>query len=103
MGEALIDNDGVAHEMAGLLPVTTSFESRTRHLGYRRLTHQSVLPWPKKLRGHEFHYSTLSAQGDNTALFQAENAVGDALDPMGLALDNCIGSYAHVIAPEDAG
>ena len=101
MGDVLIDADGVAHEMAGLLPVTTSFEQRTRHLGYRRLTHNSALPWPETLRGHEFHYSTLIAQGDNTALFAVENAVGDVLQPMGLSYGKCVGSYAHVIAPED--
>lgn len=101
MGDVLIDGDGVAHEMAGLLPVTTSFEQRTRHLGYRRLTHKSVLPWPETLRGHEFHYSTLIAQGDDAALFMAENAMGDVLDPMGLSMGKCVGSYAHVIAPEE--
>lgn len=101
MGDVLIDGDGVAHEMAGLLPVTTSFEQRTRHLGYRRLSHNSALPWPETLRGHEFHYSTLIAQGDDTALFAAENAVGDVLEPMGLSFGKCVGSYAHVIAPED--
>jgi len=43
----------------------------------------------------------LIAQGDNTALFAAENAVGDVLQPMGLSNGKCVGSYAHVIAPED--
>lgn len=100
LGERLIDGQGGSHKMAGLLPVTTSFEKRTRHLGYRRLKHESALPWPARLRGHEFHYSTLMEQRDGTPLFEAENAVGEALAPMGLAQGRCIGSYAHVISAE---
>ena len=37
LGTSLIDADGKAHAMLGLLPVETSFATRTRHLGYRKL------------------------------------------------------------------
>lgn len=100
MGDQLIDAKGVAHQMAGLLPVTTSFEQRTRHLGYRKLTHDSPLPWPKKLRGHEFHYSTLTASAKGAPLFQATNAMNEPEAPMGIHQGRIMGSYAHVIAPD---
>lgn len=100
MGDQLIDANGTAHSMAGLLPVTTSFEKRTRHLGYRKLTHDSPLPWPKQLRGHEFHYSTLTASQDGAALFQATNALDETEASMGMHQGRIMGSYAHVIAAE---
>ena len=38
LGESLIDSDGCAHRMAGLLPLSTSFAERRLHLGYREAT-----------------------------------------------------------------
>ena len=35
LGQAIIDGEGQRHEMAGLLPLITTFEQRKRHLGYR--------------------------------------------------------------------
>jgi len=101
LGECLIDGDGVAHEMAGLLPVVKSFESRTRHLGYRKLTHESPLPWPKALRGHEFHYSTLISDDREESLFKATNAIDEPLLPMGYCKGRVMGSYAHVISGDE--
>ena len=97
LGEALIDKDGKAHKMAGLLPVTTSFAKRKLHLGYRKLSQNGALPWPKNLRGHEFHYSTLESQQAGENLFHAQNSQGEELAPMGLRIGNIMGSYAHVI------
>jgi cobyrinic acid a,c-diamide synthase len=103
MGEALIDGDGVGHAMAGLLPVTTSFAERRMHLGYRRLVHDGALPWPRTLRGHEFHFSTAVSQGAGEALFEAAtDSAGRPLPPMGLRRGRIMGSYAHVIDVEEA-
>ena len=60
LGDGLIDKEGQRHAMAGLLPVSTSFEKPKRHLGYRTLTLQQPCPLGPKgttFRGHEFHYS----------------------------------------------
>ena len=100
LGEQLIDAQGIAHKMAGLLPVETSFEKRKLQLGYRRLIHNSPLPWPQRLRGHEFHYSTLTKSLDGAPLFQASNAKAEPLAAMGLCQNRIMGSYAHVIAPD---
>lgn len=97
MGEALIDREGQAHAMAGLLPSSTSFAERRLQLGYRYLNHDGVLPWPKNLTGHEFHFSTLSSQGGGDSLFQAADSGGRQIGPMGERIGRVMGSYAHVI------
>ncbi|MEM8837409.1 MAG: cobyrinate a,c-diamide synthase [Pseudomonadota bacterium] len=103
MGRALIDAEGRSHEMAGLLPLVTTFQERKRTLGYRSLTHSSPLPWPGSLSGHEFHYSTLSSGETGDALFGAKTSKGEDLAPMGLKRGRIMGSYAHVIAPSHQG
>ncbi len=67
LGEALIDKEGVTHRMAGLLGLVTSFEKRRMHLGYRSAALLAPLPGfaaGARLRGHEFHYSTILDQPD---------------------------------------
>ncbi|MGE0006697.1 MAG: cobyrinate a,c-diamide synthase [Parvibaculaceae bacterium] len=98
LGRALIAADGRVHEMADLLPVTTSFAKRKLRLGYRRLEHDGVLPLPKVLKGHEFHYSMIDSQDEETPLFHASDACARDLGPMGLRRNRVMGSYAHVIA-----
>ena len=96
LGEALVDKTGAAHAMAGLLPVVTRIDRPKRILGYRRMTQSGALPWPAQLNGHEFHYSS-AKQSRLPPLFLASDARGEALPPMGTAIGNVMGSYAHVI------
>lgn len=96
LGEALVDRDGTSHAMSGLLPVTTRIDRPKRTLGYRRLVHSGGLPWPARLNGHEFHYSS-AKQSRLPPLFVATDARGDALPPMGAAINRVMGSYAHVV------
>ncbi|MEL6748120.1 MAG: hypothetical protein AAFO79_09965, partial [Pseudomonadota bacterium] len=112
LGDALIDAAGTGHPMLGLLSHTTSFTAPKRTLGYRVLRHdQTVLPWPTNLRGHEFHYTSQSDGPRGTGysneagkpaespLFDAMDAVGTQLGPIGARRGNVAGSYAHVISP----
>jgi len=103
LGEVLIDAEGVGHAMAGLLPIETSFASRSLHLGYRYLEHDGPLPWPKRLAGHEFHYSTVAREGAAQPLFAAADSSGRQIGPVGLRRGNVMGSYAHVIDAREAG
>ena len=96
LGETLIDKAGQGHAMAGLLPVTTRIDRPKRVLGYRRLVQVGDLPWPARLNGHEFHYSS-AKQSRLTPLFAATDARGDAMPPMGAVIGRVMGSYAHVI------
>ncbi len=97
LGETLIDKEGVSHRMAGLLPLETSFAARKLHLGYRKLKPLGGLPFIGSLNGHEFHYSTIAREGEAERLFEAEDAAGTPLPPMGLRRGRVMGSYAHVI------
>ncbi|MEL6522626.1 MAG: cobyrinate a,c-diamide synthase [Pseudomonadota bacterium] len=95
LGKALTDADGTTHEMAGLLDLQTSFADRKLHLGYRTLR-AAAGPFAGTWNGHEFHYATtLHAQGE--PLFQASDARGEMLPPMGLHTDRVCGSFAHII------
>ncbi|MEO5804972.1 cobyrinate a,c-diamide synthase [Devosia sp.] len=96
LGEVLIDKAGVPHAMAGLLPVVTRIDRPKRILGYRRLAHASPLPWPERLAGHEFHYSS-ARQSRLPPLFHAKDAYAETLPPMGAVIGRVMGSYAHVI------
>jgi cobyrinic acid a,c-diamide synthase len=96
LGEALTDKEGRTWPMAGLLPIATRVDRPKRTLGYRRLSHNSPLPWPKELTGHEFHYSSAVAQS-SSPLFAAIDALGTELAPTGAVVGRVMGSYAHVI------
>ncbi|MDC0115992.1 cobyrinate a,c-diamide synthase [Octadecabacter sp.] len=101
LGETLIDADGTSHKMAGLLGLTTSFATRKLHLGYRSLRaigpfHPDVYSVAGTHTGHEFHYATtINAQG--APLFDAADADGTPLGPIGLMEGRVAGSFAHII------
>ncbi|WP_421761220.1 cobyrinate a,c-diamide synthase [Devosia sp.] len=100
LGQSLTDKSGVNHPMTGLLPVETRIDRPKRTLGYRRLNHESPLPFPARLNGHEFHYSS-ARQTRTTPLFSATDALGKVLPPMGAVAGRVMGSYAHVIDVAD--
>jgi cobyrinic acid a,c-diamide synthase len=96
LGRGLVDAKGARHEMLGLLPLETSFQTRKLHLGYRQLTPLSD-HFTGVLGAHEFHYATtLTANGP--PLFAAEDADGVFLDNMGLHIGQTCGSFAHIIS-----
>ena len=97
LGDSLTDAEGQSHVMAGLLPLATSFANRKLTLGYRCLTPLAGAPFSCPLNAHEFHYSTLVTEGSADRLYEATDAIGDPLPPMGLRRDKVMGSYAHVI------
>lgn len=107
LGEAIVDADGRAHAMAGLLPLTTRFDRRRLHLGYRRIVQRGETPLGpagQRLRGHEFHYSTVGAEGEAAdgaeRPFEAEDACGAGRGPLGLRRGRIFGSYLHLIDGE---
>jgi cobyrinic acid a,c-diamide synthase len=104
LGQTLIDAQGVAHPMAGLLPVATSFAERRLTLGYRslRLTAGGVIGARGLMfRGHEFHYATIVEEGPGEALFQAADAEGRRSFAAGRMVGRVAGSFCHVIDRED--
>lgn len=97
LGEGLVDAEGQAHAMLGLLPLVTSYAVRQRHLGYRKL--RSLVPehFSGEFTAHEFHYSTVVSEGACEPLFEARDALGVPLGGVGLRHGSVAGSYMHLI------
>lgn len=103
LGRALIDADGTAHAMAGLLGHTTSFARRKLNLGYRTATLLAdgpLGPAGTAFRGHEFHYATVVEHGADTPLFAVTDANGAPVEEAGSRRGLVSGSFFHLI---DAG
>ncbi|MBK1687835.1 cobyrinate a,c-diamide synthase [Rubrivivax gelatinosus] len=106
LGSVLEDADGTRHPMAGLLGLETSFRQRRLHLGYRLAELQAPLPGyaaGTRLRGHEFHYASVSAQPD-APLARIVDADGREVAETGSwrVLDGggrVSGSFFHLVAP----
>jgi cobyrinic acid a,c-diamide synthase len=104
LGAGLTDASGQTHEMVRLLNHSTSFAARKMHLGYRRATllSDSALGMQgTSLRGHEFHYATVSDPGDNEAFAALSDASGAPLGAAGSRRGHVSGSFFHLIAQEE--
>ncbi|MEI4263517.1 cobyrinate a,c-diamide synthase [Roseovarius sp. D0-M9] len=102
LGEALIDKDGARHQMAGLLGLVTSYEKRKFHLGYRQATLSAPLPGHApgaRLRGHEYHYSTILEQPD-APLAAVADADGNSVPETGSRRGRVSGTFFHLITAE---
>ena len=105
MGAGLVDAQGVRHAMAGLLGLETSFHARKMHLGYRSATLNAAIPGMTagtRLRGHEFHYATITTQPD-AALADVTDANGVAVAETGSQRSQSggglsTGTFFHLIA-----
>jgi cobyrinic acid a,c-diamide synthase len=105
LGQSLEDGTGRMHAMTGLLGHTTSFAKRKLHLGYRaaRLLSDGVLgPKGARVRGHEFHYASLTAAGDDEPFAELSDSEGRALGKGGGRRDRVSGTFFHAIAADDA-
>jgi cobyrinic acid a,c-diamide synthase len=101
LGMSLVDASGVAHPMAGLLGVETSFEKRRMTLGYREACIASNCALGLKgafLRGHEFHYATIVATGGDDPFAFVRDVYGAPEAPSGSRRGRVTGSFFHVIA-----
>jgi len=104
LGAALIDKDGISHQMAGLLGLVTSYEKRKFHLGYRRVELVTGMPGfdaGDKLFGHEFHYSTILEQPD-APLAKVSDADGNPVPETGSQNGHVTGTFFHLITPQEA-
>jgi cobyrinic acid a,c-diamide synthase len=99
LGAGLIDAEGRHHAMTNLLSHSTSFAQRRLHLGYRTavLTAASAT----RVRGHEFHYTTLVDPGADAPYATLFDAAGASLGPAGGRRGPVSGSFFHVIATEE--
>jgi cobyrinic acid a,c-diamide synthase len=101
LGESLEDADGIGHAMTGLLGHATSFAQKKLHLGYReaRLLADGPLgPEGSIIRGHEFHYASLTATGNDAPLAELADGQGRPLGTAGGRRGNVTGTFFHAIA-----
>ncbi|MCE2579145.1 cobyrinate a,c-diamide synthase [Komagataeibacter sp. FNDCR1] len=101
LGASLTDRDGRTHAMVGLLDHETSFARRRMNLGYRaaRLRHDCALgPAGTHLRGHEFHYATITTPGTDTPLVDLRDGNGEDRGMAGGMRGNVSGTFFHVLA-----
>lgn len=104
LGESLTDRDGQRFDMAGLLPVHTSFAEPRLQLGYRKLKlHDDSFLGKRdaEYRGHEFHYSSQIGPETVTPLFTATDALDQVAPTAGCRKGNVLGAYVHLIDQVD--
>ena len=100
LGRSLTDGEGCVHAMAGLLPVETSFAAPRLHLGYRRATLLTAIPFGSVgavFAGHEFHYASVTAGAEEACLFSQCDALGEGQARVGHRQGSVCGSFLHLI------
>lgn len=96
--ETLIDGDGVAHPMLGLLPGTVRMVNGFT-LGYRLLTANVpslLLEAGETACGHEFHYSVWDAPATVRNAYMAAPSEAEPGHPEGWAFGSVLAAYSHV-------
>ena len=100
LGEGLEDADGARHAMAGLLGHSTSFAKRHLTLGYREARVAAAAPvFPgTTVRGHEFHYATVTDADTDSPLAEITDGQGRSLGASGGRRGLVSGTFFHAIA-----
>lgn len=98
----IVDTGGRSFPMAGCFPFRTRMHPRLAALGYREvtLTRDGVVGAAgDRLRGHEFHYSSVDPQSDPGGMptvFAVTARAGGRQQPTGYATRRTLGSYIHL-------
>ncbi len=94
------DTDGNAFPMTGCLPFATRMLGRLKALGYRDIcqTQATVLgPAGQTMRGHEFHYSTITDEVLNgSGVYRMTDRAGMEKTAEGFVVNHTLGSYVHL-------
>ena len=100
LGRTLSDLEGGRHAMTGCFPLDFTMRPALQSLGYREITLGAdtiIGPAGQRLRGHEFHYSTMiqgSELPDNA--YRATARDGVHKQAPGFVQSRCLGSYIHL-------
>ncbi|MGB6539808.1 MAG: cobyrinate a,c-diamide synthase [Xanthobacteraceae bacterium] len=103
LGQGLEDAAGQRHAMTGLLGHATSFVARKLHLGYRtaRLRSDGALGRSGTIvRGHEFHYASLTAAGQDEPFADVTDGEGQTVEAGGRR-GRVTGAFFHALAAAD--
>jgi cobyrinic acid a,c-diamide synthase len=99
LAKTLRDFDGTVYDMVGVIPAETAMSRTKMTLGYRELTltRRGILGEEGvRIRGHEFHYSTLHPTGDLDYLGHLTDAQGRDRGSDGITVGNVIALYTHL-------
>ncbi|WFR64089.1 cobyrinate a,c-diamide synthase [Paenibacillus amylolyticus] len=99
LGETLTDREGVTFEMAGIIPAQVQMQKKRAALGYREASSVQdsfLLKKGEVLRGHEFHYSTMTYRDEGTIPYAYETKGLRGLKQEGYAAGNIVAGYTHV-------
>ncbi|RYY09161.1 MAG: cobyrinate a,c-diamide synthase, partial [Cytophagaceae bacterium] len=91
LGQHLLDAQGQRFAMAGVLPCTTSMVQAKLTLGYRSVAWNNLT-----IKGHEFHYSSLTDLGLTPAPAVVTNAKGAEVPAPLYRQGNVWASYVHL-------
>lgn len=82
---------GTAYPMTGVLPLDSTMVGARLHLGYRRLQYGNM-----ELRGHEFHYSSITVPDALPSVARQFNAKGTEVNTPLYRYKNVIAGYTHL-------
>ncbi|ESS10113.1 MAG: glutamine-hydrolysing diamide synthase, partial [uncultured archaeon A07HN63] len=105
MAQTLTPTDGDSHAMAGILPADVTMRDRYQALDHIELDATAdtlTADSGETIRGHEFHYSEASVDGDARFAFDVRRGDGIDGDHDGLVEYDSLGTYAHVHAASGA-
>ncbi len=99
LARALVDAEGAAHSMCGVVPATGRMGSKLRRLGYRTATARQDLflaAAGNSLRGHEFHYGALDGACEDAWVpaWNLEDGRGNA-EPEGWWNGSTLATWFH--------
>ncbi|WP_321996385.1 cobyrinate a,c-diamide synthase [Draconibacterium orientale] len=96
LGKEIIDENGKREAMCRVFNISTSFENKKLHLGYRQINRDDF-----ELKGHEFHYSNLIQHEPSSINIEVKNARGIPVEMPVLISKNCWASYMHIYLGEE--
>ncbi|UOF89794.1 cobyrinate a,c-diamide synthase [Fodinisporobacter ferrooxydans] len=97
---AIVDRAGREHPMVGVIPAVVKMQERLAALGYREvrgMRNSLLLAEGERIRGHEFHYSTIEFPGgiDNACLpYEVSGLRGSKQE--GYSKGNLLAGYTHM-------
>ena len=92
LSKAIEGVEGGPYPLCGVLPFSATMDGARLHLGYRRLVDAAGRDW----RGHEFHYSAVTAPDALPSVVQQYDARGGAVPTPLYRYKNVIAGYTHL-------
>ena len=97
LGRSLTDLDGASHDMLGVIPAVSAMSHQRMTLGYREVESRGdgpLLTKGQRVRGHEFHWSTLEELPDpDQSVYKVVNQNNRA---DGFQVGSVWASYIHI-------